>query len=427
MRIAYVCADPGVPVFGRKGCSIHVQEMLRALLRRGATIDLFAARPGGESSAEMACVRIHELQGFQHPADPHDMEPLHRANAGLRRALERGGPYDLVYERYSLWSHAAMQYARSAGVPGVLEVNAPLIEEQARYRKLHAPEVAHRIAARVFGDAAVLSAVSSQVADYLRRFPSARGRIHVIHNGVDSDRFSQIAVSDAATGPGRLMDDRPADFAIGRRVFTVGFVGSLKPWHGLSTLVEAFARLYRIHPDIRLLIVGDGPERENIIAQLAAEGSDVLAAVDMTGVVPPSDVPAWLSRMDVAAAPYPVFSDFYFSPLKIFEYMAAGLPVISSRVGDLPGIVRDGVNGILCAPGDAVALAAALDRLRGDPALCRRLGQSARVTVLRRHTWDEVAHRILLLAGIATGSPSVAVGNCRRSNVGSETSAHSLS
>jgi glycosyltransferase involved in cell wall biosynthesis len=83
----------------------------------------------------------------------------------------------------------------------------------------------------------------------------------------------------------------------------------------------------------------------------------------------------------------------------VYEYMAAGLPVVASKIGQLDGLIVHDVNGLLCSLGDPHDLAAALGKLAGDPALRARLGGAARETVLRDHTWDAVARRILDLAG----------------------------
>jgi glycosyltransferase involved in cell wall biosynthesis len=102
--------------------------------------------------------------------------------------------------------------------------------------------------------------------------------------------------------------------------------------------------------------------------------------------------------MDVAVAPDPNLPDFYFSPLKVFEYMAAGRAVAASRIGQLADLIQDGVNGVLCPAGDPSGLAEAVDRLCGDSGMRARLGQAARATVLRDHTWNGVVRRILALA-----------------------------
>jgi glycosyltransferase involved in cell wall biosynthesis len=274
-----------------------------------------------------------------------------------------------------------MEYAHERGIPGLLEVNAPLIEEQAEHRGLVHRELAEEVANRSFGAAAALLAVSREVGAYLDGFPTARGRVYVVPNGVNPGRFEGVGGTR-----GRKEDG----------TFTVGFVGTLKPWHGLPVLVEAFDLLCQRTRDARLLVVGEGPERETMQAEL--ERRVLLQCARFTGAVAPHEVPQLLAEMDVAVAPYPERSDFYFSPLKVYEYMAAGLPVVASRIGQLEDVIEHETNGLLCPPGDPVALAGALDRLRQDEGLRVRLGQEARRSVLRGHTWDSVAARILEIA-----------------------------
>jgi glycosyltransferase involved in cell wall biosynthesis len=279
-----------------------------------------------------------------------------------------------------------MDYACAHDIPGMLEVNAPLIEEQVQHRSLVDRSGAEAVADRAFGGASGLIAVSDGVAESLARYPSAQARTHVVPNGVDIDRFSP--------GFGRATLQA-------RRGFTIGFVGSLKPWHGLQVLADAFAELHRCDPKAQLLIVGDGPERASVQAAMRRYGLSDL--VHFTGAVPPSAVPELLVRMDVAVAPYPPLAGFYFSPLKLFEYMAAGRPIVASDIGQLQQLIEDGVNGLLCPPGDAPALAHALERLRRDEDLRQRLGHAARATAEQEHSWDGVVDRVLRLA---TASPS---------------------
>ena len=380
MKVAYVCADPGVPVFGRKGCSVHVQAVLEALRAAGAELWLFAARLGGEPPRTLSGIPIRRLpRSHSEDKAAQEREAL-KANRALREMLEANGPFDAVYERYALWSHAGMEYARDAGAAGLLEVNAPLVVEEAAHRGLVHLEAAEAVADQAFGAASRLIAVSEELARWMAMRPGARGRVHVIPNAVDPVRF-------------------PSDIQPTHRLgdaFTVGFLGGLRPWHGLTLLAEAFAEFHAGRPSSRLLVVGDGPERAGFESALTTHG--VRAVTELTGAVTPDDVPGLLASMDAAVAPYAPQSRFYFSPLKVYEYMAAGLPVVASRVGQIAETIRHRETGLLCPPGDATCMAEALERLAADPALRARLGANARQHVLADHTWSGVAQRILLLA-----------------------------
>jgi len=336
MRIAFVCTDRGVPIFGSKGCSIHVQEVARAMARTGAQVQVFAGRPPEEAPPPgLEDLTVRSLPSLPKGEVASREKKALGQNPLLRDELERRGPFDLVYERYSLWSYAAMEYAWDQGIPGILEVNAPLIEEQARYRGLVDREGALAATRRAFGAASALIAVSNEIAAYLREFAGTDGRVHVIPNGVDLDRFKPGVPPSLPGQPGE---------------FTVGFVGSLKPWHGLPTLIHAFRLLQHRVSNVRLLIVGDGPERKHVECLLWEYG--ISKHTQMIGRVPSWEVPGILSSMDVATAPYRGLADFYFSPLKVYEYLASGMPVVASRIGQLATLIRNNQTGLLCRPDD---------------------------------------------------------------------------
>src|SRR2546423_8966610 len=189
------------------------------MARLGAQVDLLATSCAGERPPDLADVRLHPLPAAPKGGLAFREQQCLAANEALQAALENEAPFDLVYERHSLWSFAGMEYARAAGTPALIEVNAPLIEEQAEHRGLIDRAGAQRAAERAFSAATALVAVSEEVANYLESFPAARGKVHVVPNGVNPERFPANLKPSLPGTPGS---------------FTVGFAGSRKPWHGLA-------------------------------------------------------------------------------------------------------------------------------------------------------------------------------------------------
>ena len=165
------------------------------------------------------------------------------------------------------------------------------------------------------------------------------------------------------------------------------------PGPEIDALVEALARIARTDATTRLRLVGNGPQRAAIEEQAAR--LSVADRVDLVGAVPPERMPEELARIDVAVAPYPQLPDFYFSPLKLYEYLAAGLPVVASDIGPVGDVLDDGRLGVLVTPGDVTELAAALVGLRGDAALRAELSSLGRRAAVSRHDWSLVVSRIL--------------------------------
>jgi glycosyltransferase involved in cell wall biosynthesis len=252
------------------------------------------------------------------------------------------------------------------------------------------PQLAETARAEVFRAASTLLPVSEELAAWLRRYPAGTNAIEVTPNGVDAARFAAV---------------RPST-----QRFTLGFVGGLRPWHGLADLAAIFAAVRAERADARLLVVGDGPGRAGLEADLAARG--VLDRVTFSGAVSPDAVPGWLSAIDVALAPYATDASFYFSPLKLFEYMAAGRAIVASAIGQIASVVRHGETGWLHAPGDVGAAARAALGLAGNGALRAELGAAAQSWVAAHRSWDAIAARVVALAeaGLPPGRSTSARG-----------------
>lgn len=173
----------------------------------------------------------------------------------------------------------------------------------------------------------------------------------------------------------------------------VGFVGSFQLWHGLENLVESFVDVRQHVPRARLLLIGDGPARQTI--EECAHTLQVQDAITITGRVSYRDIPRYLAAVDVAVAPYPKLKyEMWFSPLKLYEYMAAGKAIVASRCGQIPDVLQDGHTGLLVEPGDVADLARALRQAIADPDLRQRLGANARRQAETRHSWAHVAEKL---------------------------------
>jgi len=393
MKIAYICADPGIPVFGTKGASVHIQEIVRAFRRRGDDVTIYCSRRGNVVPADLATVEVVEI-AVRAP-DAASREIAIAATARLLAAATIADRCDLLYERYSLFSTATAEVKKAIGVPCILEVNAPLIQEQQHHRVLADEDGAIAATRSCVAAADVVACVSESVADWIAELSGghAAERTLVSPNGVNTTRIT----------PARSSDTGPASAA-----FTIGFVGTLKPWHGVDVLLRAAtlaAARYRGAQRWRLVIAGSGPQEEALRHQarelFSTEGG---LTVEFTGAVAPEEIPQLLRTFDVAVAPYPqaAAADQYFSPLKVYEYLAAGIPVIASAIGQIPSIISHTETGLLVRPGSDEDLAAVLLALQADPGLRSRLGTAARTAAVDRHDWGTVLARVLAPLELAT-------------------------
>lgn len=407
LRVAYVSADPGIPVFGTKGASVHVQEIIRCWRTLGARVTVYTTRVGEDVPPDLADLDVVHVP--VPPAVPdtdlghdrtHRVAERERAQAEASRAIaERvvADGADAVYERYSLFSTALSTITGLLGIPGYLEVNSPLIDEQRLHRDLVDDDGARITLAQQVRAASRVACVSEPVARWVATTAAAcpapeasengwRERILVVPNGVNVDRIRPTCDSRQDILRGSTAGEGPAEAPP-----VVVFVGTLKPWHGVEHLVRARSLAAT---DWRLRLVGDGPQRAALVELASSLGVDV----DFTGAVAPDDIPDCLGDCAIAVAPYPRTehsSDQYFSPLKVYEYCAAALPVVASAVGQIPGIVNDGVTGVLVEPSDPAALAEAIDGLVSDPTRRRSMGRAARRTAEAERSWSRVLDRIL--------------------------------
>lgn len=421
MNLAYLTADFGVPLFGYKGASIHVREMVTALAQCGHRVCICS--PATEDEGSGFGELLPPAPPFSAPAQRRDnftylpvapsatqlqtfteleaLDKLWGVKTRVRHELRNqlynlalfeavaefaaASRIDFVYERYSLFSYAGISLARELGVPHLLEVNAPLAYEQEKMRGLEMKELAREMERHIFCGSDQVLVVSQALQDYVVSCGVPAARVRVIPNAVDPKRFVTSTAGRSVRAQYRLEDK-----------FVVGFVGSLKPWHGTDTLLEAFNELRREAPEARLLIVGEGPARAAL--EHYAAKYELAPFVTFTGNVPYEQVPEYVAAMDVTVAPYTPHENFYYSPIKIFEYMVMGKAVVAGGLGQVRDLIHDGETGLLYEPGNIAQLTAALATLANDASFTRALGEKAKAWVCREHTWENNARQVIAAA-----------------------------
>jgi glycosyltransferase involved in cell wall biosynthesis len=376
----YVCGDKGIPVLGGKGASVHVRSITSALVRRGHQVTLACTTLGVGNPAPPG-VRVVRL-----PADSEDQIPI----LCLLLMTEQA---DGVVERYSLTSGPARQATAHLGLPLILEVNAPIVLEAARHRGLTEVDAGLRRERVIFSCADAIGVVSTALVDYVQDRLDTDVPCQWIPNGVDAPAFRMAT---------------PAHLGIPDDCVVVGFVGSMKRWHGVADLVEAVRRLGPSAP-VHLVIAGTGPESDEITRLVRAAAID--DRVHLVGQLAHEDVPSLLGAIDIGVAPYTPAADFYFSPLKVLEYLAAGLPVVCPAMGDLPTLAGDA--GVYYSPGDIDGLTGALRTLVEQP-WRRRSAADAAGRLAQKWSWEANAAAYEQLIHTAQRTqPAVGLGGQR--------------
>lgn len=299
------------------------------------------------------------------------------AYARNRAALTREN-CTLIYERHAFFLCATAFLAQRRGVPLVVEVNELAGDERVRADPWLLPLA--RLADRLtFQRASLIVVVSPHLARRIAGLGIAPEKILVLPNAV-----SAASLDTPADGAAIRARNGCADAVV------IGFVGWFVAWHRLDVLLTQFATLAAEHPQLRLLLIGDGPLRENLTTRAAALG--VSERVILPGAVPHAEIPAHLAAMDIVVVPH---SNEYRSPIKLFEAMARARPVVAPRTEPIAAVITDGVNGLLFDPGNPASLCAALQRLIASPALRAQLGAAARASIREKHTWDRNAEVVL--------------------------------
>jgi glycosyltransferase involved in cell wall biosynthesis len=308
-----------------------------------------------------------------------------RAYFRLRRACASFRP-DVIYERYNLYSLAGVWCRKQENLPLLLEVNAPLARERASFGGLGLPGLAKRLEGWVWRNADRVLPVSHVLGDEIRSARVDPARITIIPNGVHPGDFSSV-------------DDETIKCELNLRgKIVLGFAGFVRDWHGLDSVVDLLARP-DVPSDLHFLVIGDGPAVGPLKKQV--EDLNVTDRVTFAGLVARERLPHLLAAFDIALLPRCVE---YCSPLKLFEYMAAGKAIVAPAQDNVREVLEDQISGLLFAPENREAMAAAILRLANDAELRGCLGQAARQLISSRgYTWTRNAERVSAIAAALRG------------------------
>jgi len=299
---------------------------------------------------------------------------------------------DLVFERYASLQKGCARAAAANSIPYVVCFHAPATESP-HYGA--SSRIARLLETRIVETATRASLVVT-VSEYMKTYLSDLGvrpeRVLVLPNGVDSRLFTK----------GENRSSLREQFGLSPSRVVIGFVGTVKRWHGCDILPAVFSSVKESVPAAAFILVGPfstSRGRSVLAAQLMKYGID--RDFILTDRVPPEKIPEYIRAMDICIMPD---SNDYGSPMKLFEYGACGKAVVMPRRGPVEQVIREGENGLLFDPGSALDLAEKVIFLATNPQVRLTLGSRLQADVHSNYTYEKNVRRILLRAGFA---PSV--------------------
>jgi len=360
------------------GDSMHVHELGENLSKLGNEVGVICRLTGGSYNG---LVSIKQVKSPDIKVVSWFWANIYGLFLGL--VATRANKYDLVYARAGV-SAAAWLISRLAKVPYVTEVNG-LIWDEARiswvgwWRKAFGYFL-NWIEGKAYRHSQHVVAVTPRIKEVLVATLGIKPeKIAVIPNGANTDLFKPMDTNRA-----RRQLNLP------ERCYLVVFVGKLVAWQGVEYLIRSAPYILKGYPESKFLIVGDGTMKRGLIELTQRIG--VSDRMIFTGRVPYDRVPLYINACDVCAAPKIPLGSGY-SPLKLYEYMACGKPVVATRTSGFE-ILEENNAGLLVNPENSQEFANAIMKLLEDPELRKQMGENGRKYVVKNHSWESVARRV---------------------------------
>jgi glycosyltransferase involved in cell wall biosynthesis len=381
--VAYLRATPSAGT-QPGGATSHINGVVKALISLGAQIHFI-------SNDEIAGLDKEKILFDKILPDPNIMPraafDIYNGAAFSSAAADiiAASPPSFIYQRYSRFSWAGVEASLHARVPLFLEYNGSEVWIGKHWDKTEKLDLLERCERLNLEAASRIFVISEVERNNLLSVGLADEKIVVNPNGVDADEFH----------PGIGGDKIRAELGLPKDRRLVGFVGTFGPWHGVLALAEAIA-LTAKNAGLHFLLIGDGSLRSEVKAKLGASGD--LERMTFAGVVSHERIPAFLDACDILVSPHVPLADgreFFGSPTKLFEYMAAGKGIVASRLGQIGDVLSDNETALLVEPGNPKELSDAMLKLADDAVLLSRLGAAAREAAIGKHTWKINAKRVL--------------------------------
>jgi glycosyltransferase involved in cell wall biosynthesis len=369
----------GIDLPGSHGGSTHTWEVARGLHARGHEVVVVAHSPRGTAPGNWRRPIVVDGVEIRYLDLPKSASLFgYPAIALLARQFEPA----VVIERYYNLAGAGVLAAHRRGIPILLEVNALIVDPPVVFKR--------RLDDRLGGPlrrwaAWQCHAATRIVAPLASTIPPEidRGKIVELPWGANVERFTPRSGTP-------IVEMLRTRLGLPAAENVAAFAGSFRVWHGVQDFMQAAIQLVEAGSPFHFLLIGDGPERTNA-EQIAAPYAD---RFHFLGSVPHSEMPSLLALAGVGVAPFnstghPALraAGFFWSPLKIYEYMATGLPVVTPAIPPLDTTIREGVEGALYPEGNIPALASAIKRVLVSPQRTQ-LGLQARERVVRDFSWE---------------------------------------
>ena len=392
MKLCYVAADVAVPHY--RGSSTHVYELARNLVKLGHEVHVVARRVSSSQA------KFEKLDGVDiHRYQRGIVFSSHRSSFSDTRARGsyRGETSLLLWKSYETYLRTVFPAYIAVEVTRLVkEFDIDLILE--RETSFGAGAVASMMTGRPY----ILEVIGNRVTRL--QLDRSRSIIAYSRGMFDGSEASKVEVVTGAVDTETFRPDPRSGEAV-RAAYSlgsdqvVGYAGTFQEWHGLGELVQAAKDVLATRPGVKFLMVGPYYKETQAMVLAAGMGDSFV----FTGPVPYEDVPRYMNASDVLVAPYnperiesseQVRKHGLGSPLKVFEYMAVGKPVITTDVKPISDPIQDGVTGYLVPPGDSKALGLAITRVLDDPKEAGIMGAAARRFVASNYSWAHVAQRL---------------------------------